>query len=1007
MNELFFEKPIINSPYQPPKQRWQLDENRQPTHEIRPGRRPVSFITPIPNPRNNNTGAPQRALDITQQQGIATEEQQYDLNSRINEIRTQVERWRNLQNPKDWKVTPETQRLLQHWRNYQFQDIKPFFCQLEAVETIIWLTEVAPKLGQDGRRFLNHLQNVNREANPQLIRWALKMATGSGKTTVMAMIITWQNINAIRRPRSNKFTSGFLVVAPGITIRDRLRVLIPNDPDSYYSTRQLVPKDMLPTMQQAIVVVTNYHAFMLREKLKLSKTTKSLVQGRETIIDGRETEGQMIRRVMPQMMGMKNIMVLNDEGHHCYREKPGQNEEQKLDREEATEAKKNNEAARLWISGLEIINRKLGIQRVIDLSATPFFLRGSGYAEGTLFPWTVSDFSLMDAIECGIVKLPRVPVADNIPGNEMPTYRYLWNYIRKDMPRAGRAKSTNLDPRNIPPQLETALTALYGHYEKTYNQWKQNRIPVPPCFIIVCNNTATSKLVYEFISGAKIESDDNKPTLWQGKFPLFQNFDEQGNRIPRPPTLLIDSQQLESGDALDPNFRKIAAHEIEEFRRQRFANQQADDISDQDLLREVVNTVGKQGKLGEAIRCVVSVAMLSEGWDTNTVTHILGIRAFGTQLLCEQVVGRALRRHSYDLNEKGLFDVEYADVLGVPFDFNAKPVVAPPKPPKPVTHIRAITPERDNLEIVFPRVNGYRVELPKDQISANLTEDSILELTPDLIGPAITRNEGIIGKGIDLNLVHTNKLRTATLEFNLTQHLLMRKWREPGKAPDLHLFGPLKHIVKQWIRECLICKGGTYPAQLMMLSIADMACERIAAAITRSHVGDKPVKAMLDPFNPSDSTKHVNFNSSKPTYRTDPRKCQINYVVQDSGWEAELCRAVESHPKVNAYAKNQGLGLEVPYAQGPENRTYIPDFIIKLDDGNGEQNTLNLIVEIKGYRREDAKAKKDAIETYWIPGVNNLREYGRWTFAEFKDPHNIQTQLHKLINTLTNHQTLT
>ena len=281
---------------------------------------------------------------------------------------------------------------------------------------------------------------------------------------------------------------------------------------------------------------------------------------------------------------------------------------------------------------------------------------------------------------------------------------------------------------------------------------------------------------------------------------LFRNFDEQGNQYPRPRTLLIDSEQLESGDALDSNFRNMAADEIDRFRREIIERtgdrRQAENISDQELLREVMNTVGKPGRLGDSIRCVVSVSMLTEGWDANTVSHVLGVRAFGTQLLCEQVIGRALRRQSYDLNEDGLFDVEYADVLGIPFDFTAKPVVASPKQPRETIQVRAVRPERDALEIRFPRVAGYRVELPEERLKAEFNKDSVLELTPDLIGPSITRNQGIIGEGVNLNLVHTNDLRTSTILFHLTQRLLYTKFRDPGEEPKLYLFGQLKRIAK-------------------------------------------------------------------------------------------------------------------------------------------------------------------------------------------------------------------
>lgn len=1001
MNNQFFERPILNSPYQYPVRHWELDASGQPTQRIVESRRRAEFITPIPKPKKQKSAPQQDALLFDKD--LSSQSQQYAHTAIINGVRQEVDKWRALPNPADWRVTPETARLLQHWRHHRFSGIRPFFCQVEAVETAIWLTEVAPQIGKNGERFLQHLANSNNDANPGILRLALKLATGAGKTTVMAMLIAWQTVNAVRRPNSKKFTRGFLVVTPGLTIRDRLRVLQPNDPDSYYLSRELIPGDMIGDIERAKIVITNFHAFKLRERMEISKGGRLLLQGRgNEEINTLESEGQMLQRVMPELMGMKNVMVINDEAHHCYRAKPKPEDDEDLKGDDRKEAEKNNEAARLWISGIEAVARKLGVAWVMDLSATPFFLRGSGYAEGTLFPWTMSDFSLMDAIECGIVKLPRVPVADNIPGAEMPMFRNLWEHIRKDMPKKGRGKAEGLDPLALPTPLKTALEALYGHYQKTYELWNKAGIRVPPCFIVVCNNTSTSKLVYDYISGFQRQREDGSSTLENGRLPLFRNFDEHGNPLARPLTLLIDSEQIESGDALDDNFHSMAADEIERFRREVVERtgdlRAAENLTDQDLLREVMNTVGKPGRLGESIRCVVSVSMLTEGWDANTVTHVLGIRAFGTQLLCEQVIGRALRRQSYEINVDGLFDVEYADVLGIPFDFTAKPVVAPPQPPRETVQVKAVRPERDALEIRFPRVQGYRVELPEERLTAEFNADSVLELTPDLVGPSITRNAGIIGEAVDLNLKHLGDMRPSTLLFHLTQRLLYTKWRDPGEEPRLYLFGQLKRITKDWLDNCLVCKGGTYPAQLMYQELADMACERITAAITRAELGKRPIKAVLDPYNPAGSTAHVNFSTSKTSrWETDARRCHINWVVLDSDWEAEFCRVAEAHPRVKAYVKNHNLGLEVPYRYGSETRTYLPDFIVLVDDGQGDDDLLHLVVEIKGYRREDAKEKKATMETYWVPGVNNLKQYGRWAFVEFTDVFQMQEDFSKLV----------
>jgi type III restriction enzyme len=1017
MSNPFFDHPILNSPYERPGRHWELDEDGQPTQAIKDERRRAEFITPIPKPKKSRVSSTQQPMVFDEGKGLSSAAQQYDPTSLINEIRQQVDLWRALPNPNQWQVTPETANLLHHWRHHQFSDKKPFFCQIEAVETVIWLTEVAPNF-KNGKRIIDLLTAASRDANPELTRVALKLATGAGKTTVMAMLIAWQTINAVRRPQSNRFTRGFLVVTPGITIKDRLRVLQPNDPDSYYSSRELVPSNLVEEINRAKIVITNFHAFKLRERIDLSKGGRSLLQGRGAELNTLETEGQMLQRVMPDLMGMKNILVLNDEAHHCYRAKPGAEEEfEELKGEEKrdakAEAKENNEAARLWISGLEAVNRKLGLARVIDLSATPFFLSGSGYAEGTLFPWTMSDFSLMDAIECGIVKLPRVPVADNIPGAEMPMFRKLWEHIRAKMPRKGRGTSGTLDPLSLPPQLQTALEALYGHYEKTYELWKQAGIQVPPCFIVVCQNTSISKLVYDYISGFQRENDDGTSTLENGRLALFRNFDETtGNPLTRPNTLLIDSEQLESGEALDDDFRRMAADEIERFRREimerggKMAEElrkggQLDDVT---LLREVMNTVGKYGQLGGSIRCVVSVSMLTEGWDANTVTHVLGVRAFGTQLLCEQVIGRALRRQSYDLNEEGLFNVEYADVLGIPFDFTAKPVVAPPQPPRETIQVRAIRPERDALEITFPRVAGYRIELPEDRLTASFNEDSVLRLTLELVGATETQNSGIIGENVNLNLEHTGDVRSSQVLYELTSHLVLHKWREPGEDPRLNLFGQLKRITREWLDGYQKCEGGTYPAQLKYKMLADMACERITAGITRAFIGTRPVKAVLDPYNPVGTTNHVNFTTSKTRrWQTDSRRCHVNWVILDSDWEGEFCRVAEAHSRVRAYVKNQNLGFEVPYRFGSEMRRYLPDFIVLVDDGRGDDDLLHLVVEIKGYRGEDAKEKKATMDTYWVPGVNHLGTYGRWGFAEFTNLFQIESEFNKVIGSFISH----
>ena len=344
MTDRFFESPVLNSPYEYPARHWELDDERQPTNQVAEQRRPAAYITPVPQPRRQRGRAQQQRMILDEGEGLSTEDQEYDPTSTINVLRREVDRWR-ASPESDWNVTPETARLLKHWRHHDFSDIRPFFCQVEAVETVIWLTEVAP---QSRRREVieirERLEWANEQSNPDLARLGLKLATGAGKTTVMAMLIAWQTVNAVRHPSSRNFTRGFLVVTPGITIRDRLRVLQPNDPDSYYESRELVPRDMLRDLEQARIVITNYHAFKLRETLDLSKGGRSLLQGRGPEIQSIETEGQMLQRVMPGLMGMRSIMAFNDEAHHCYRDKPGETDEGKLTGDDRKEAEKNREA---------------------------------------------------------------------------------------------------------------------------------------------------------------------------------------------------------------------------------------------------------------------------------------------------------------------------------------------------------------------------------------------------------------------------------------------------------------------------------------------------------------------------------------------------------------------------------------------------------------------------------------------------------------------------------------
>ena len=550
MENPFFDRPIINSPYEYPSQHWELDEEGQPTQRIIESRRGAEFVTPIPKPRQRGRArGGQQQFVIDEGLGLSTQEQQYDVTAAVNEIRRYVDQWRTIPGPNNWGVTPETARLLLHWRQHNFSNFRPFFCQVEAVETLIWLTEVAPRLSAADRRVLGRLADVNNEANPELLRIALKLATGAGKTTVMAMIIAWQTINAVRHPNSRRFTRGFLVVTPGLTIKDRLRVLQPNDPDSYYASRELMPGEMLEDLQRAKIVITNYHALRLRERLEVSSGGRALLQGPGQPLETLETEGQMIQRVMPELMGMKNVMVLNDEGHHCYRLKPGDDDERPLTAEERQEANKNTEEARIWISGLEIVKRKLGVRQVVDLSATPFFLRGSGYARGDPFP--------LDCQRLLADGRHRIRHRQTAPGSRWPT-TYPGTRCRSSATFGGISEQICPVPAGTGPGTWTPSTCPL----RCRRPWKPStdttKLPTTngkrtgrrcrPASSLSAITPRPPKLVYDYISGFERENEDGSTSLQNGRLELFRNFDEYRNRYPIPRTLLIDSQQLESGE---------------------------------------------------------------------------------------------------------------------------------------------------------------------------------------------------------------------------------------------------------------------------------------------------------------------------------------------------------------------------------------------------------------------------------------------------------------------------
>lgn len=986
--QVVIENPIINSPFENPKRHFRFSDEGI-TNEIVEERRVSSYFIPIAKPKKKST-----------QLSFETEwtEDRIQENKFINEVRASITKWRV---GGYLGITRTTRSLLDYWSN-PYRERRLFFCQIEALETAIYIAEVANKYGDAWIE--NALRRENEGSNPLLYRIAFKMATGSGKTVVMAMIIAWQALNKFANTQDARFTDAFMIVTPGITIRDRLRVLLPNDPNNYYKALDIVNTEQLIELGKAKIIITNFHAFMLKEKVKAGKLTKSLLIKGETS-PFTETPDQMVRRVCRELGTKKNILVINDEAHHCYRRKTD-GDDVRLKGDERREAEKRDEEARIWISGLEAVKQKIGIKVVYDLSATPFFLRGSGYSEGTLFPWVISDFSLVDAIESGIVKVPRVPVADDSMVGEQPTYRDLWFRIRDHLPKKGRKTESIVGEPKPPKELQGALHSLYDNYEKYYRRWEENQDAskkniTPPVFIIVCNNTNVSKLVYDYIAGWEKQLPNDETVIVPGQLPIFNN-EENGQWRARPNTILIDSEQLESGEAMSDDFKKIAEVEISEFKdeyRQRFPGRDIDKLTDEDLLREVMNTVGKSGKLGEHVKCVVSVSMLTEGWDATTVTHVLGVRAFGTQLLCEQVVGRGLRRMNFVTEHRTIavdgntisfesFPVEYAEVYGVPFSFipSAGSAADPIPGPEP-TRVRAME-DRIVCEITFPRLIGYKYDLPKEQLHCSFSDDSKYTISTRDI-PTRTEIAPIVGETAIHTLYELKTQRMNKVAFAVSKLTLEKYFRDDQGNDKPWLFPQLLNITRCWIDECLVCHDNTFPQMLLFAEPKYEAADRIYRSIVSSTEGAKTLKPIIRPYDPIGSTRYVAFDTTRPTYETEPSKCHISHVVADTdSWEQKMAQVFEEMDEVSCYVKNHNLGFNIPYTMNGEEKNYLPDFIVRIDDGNGKDNLLNLIVEVTGEVRPDKLTKAATAKNLWVPAVNNHGGFGRWAFLEIHDPWN-------------------
>lgn len=1048
--------PILNNPYEEPKLHYGSINGNLDYNTILAGRRPFSLdigITP--------NADPQGKMFTDDDFGSGDPDSDF-----INRVRTEVKKWRENGYP---QVTRVTKDLLQFWfcNPDRPNHLRLFFCQREAVETAIYLNEVADRDPNIGRLLLHLLEDrqhtVSENNDYVLPRTAFKMATGTGKTVVMAMLILYNFLNKREYAQDTRFADHFLIVAPGITIRDRLAVLRidesrrdKNQKNDYYHIRNLIPSNYERQFEgiNSCLTITNYHTF---EPKVFSGKKASPMDGKLVYKNGEMVKQQdkedfsvVLNRVLGKQMKGKRLIIINDEAHHCYLPKTKESTRGKKD-EETEEGEKENENAMVWYEGLrQIKNLGYKVDHVYDLSATPYYLKGSGYPEYSLFPWVVSDFGLVDAIECGLVKIPYLPSYDNTHGLDEPKLRNLYKHISSQLPKKGQKtlrKEKNEEGKETTKEFEAApnlpalLNAALDQFTKDYESYTKelgemgeagnDLFTTPPVLIVVCNNTTVSKEVYKYIAGFKRDVDEQgNPINTSGHFEVFSNYTNEGLPKKKAPTLLIDSSQLEQANAIvDDEFKAVFKDEIERFKRE-YAIQHgagaADNLTDGDILREVVNTVGKPDTLGSHIKCVVSVSMLTEGWDANTVTHVCGIRAFGSQLLCEQVAGRALRRCSYDLRAYDIrtgeeidsknikrykpenivykFPPEYARIIGVPFKTFKSGGTVPPQPPQPKTTIRA-WPERKGMEIIFPNVKGYRIETKDGKITADFTNVPTfkLDFANDIAYKTAMKNA--IQSGEIMMENDPEEFRDAQIVYFLTQQLISQKFNDRENGRQFQKFTQLKRIVEYWYENKLEVIGGDgNPAMKRLVKFWDST--KVVASIYEGikngsiEQGKENITAILDYYNPEGSTKYVFGQTSKEVCPT--QHSHVNYVVADTdSWEQICAKTLEQMKSVKHYVKNSFLNFKIPYVVDGEEHDYITDFIAVCETPSGE--TVNLIIEISGFSN-DRTGHKDAkrlyTTNYWIPAVNNLEKYGRWEFIEITDIDNIEATLNNKIKEL-------
>ena len=1011
-------QPILNSPFGEPREHWHIVEGETPSRK--PGRRSAMYFyrDPKAKPEKEYGNVAATAIEL----------------KLVNRIRAQVKKWRSEGYP---GVTRTTQELLQWWQR-EGREHRLFFAQLDAAETIIFLTEAR----EDFRQGIDVPQEeVSDEKKDQgftgFRRYACKMATGSGKTTVMGMLAAWSILNKVNDRQDKRFSDVVLVVCPNVTIRNRLRELDPKEDEaSLYRTRDLVPSHLMPLLTQGRVLVRNWHVFEPqaiqtggvgarvtkagvevrtketiaigsqtttargRRYLTLQNFERQVATGMLTVLDEEidkdgtlrkvtvesrryvESDTALLNRLLGREVGGKqNVLIMNDEAHHAYRivrESKDEDEEDLFGEEE--DAEDFFKEATVWIDGLDRIQKLRGINFCLDLSATPYFLGRVGQDTNRPFPWVVSDFGLIDAIESGLVKIPQLAVRDTT-GKEIPGYFNIWHWILPQLTAAERGgKKANPKPEAILKYAHHPIAMLGGLWEKEREEWSQNQEDTrPPVFILVCKNTQIAKVLYEWLA------EDRAPT---GIPPVkIEGFKNNGSQN----TIRVDSKvvhESDSGEAKSDEVRWMR-FTLDTVGKIAWPNDRMNRPLCPDGFKELADKLGRSDHPpGRDVRCIVSVGMLTEGWDCNTVTHIIGLRPFMSQLLCEQVVGRGLRRTNYEVGPDGMLTEETAKVFGVPFEvipFKASPK-GQPQPRVKRHHVHAL-PAKSQYEVTFPRVEGYTQAI-RNRVTVDWEKIAPQVLEPDRIPPEVemkglhVNNKGRLslsgpGRCDDVTLKEFRaKSRMQELVFDLARTLTRNFVAQNQCSIPAHkLFPQLATIVHLYLDKKVTAPPPSDKKDIFLLPYYNLVVERLLEAIRPdASQGEAPEVPRYESMRGVGSTADVDFWTNREVREIE--KSHLNYMVADTKkWEQSAAYFLDKNDSVEAFAKNAGLGFAIPYLHNGQMHDYVPDFIVRLKS----DPPRHLILETKGY--DPLEEVKHAAAQRWVSAVNEDGTFGQWGYA--------------------------